>query len=104
MTSPGFQAHDHARCVSDGMEAALSYCEKNGLKFTPVRQRVLDILLSEHKAMGAYDILAILAEEGYASQPPVVLPKRQSRIASDRASLSLSPIEIWFMSYQTLSC
>ena len=72
MTSPGFQAHDHARCVSDGMEAALSYCERNGLKFTPVRQRVFEILLSEHKAMGAYDILEILAKEGMGSQPPVV--------------------------------
>lgn len=72
MPSHEFQAHDHSHCVSDAMDAATSYCEKHGLKFTPVRQRVFEILLSEHKAMGAYDILEILAKEGMGSQPPVV--------------------------------
>ena len=72
MPSHEFQAHDHSHCVSDAMNAAVSYCEKNVLKFTPVRQRVFEILLSENKAMGAYDILEILAKEGLGSQPPVV--------------------------------
>ena len=72
MPSHEFQSHDHSHCVSDAMNAALLHCEKNGLKFTPVRQRVFEILLSEHKAMGAYDILEILAKEGMGSQPPVV--------------------------------
>ena len=72
MPSHEFQSHDHSHCVSDAMNAALVHCEKNGLKFTPVRQRVFEILLSEHKAMGAYDILEILAKEGLGSQPPVV--------------------------------
>ncbi|NQY61795.1 MAG: transcriptional repressor [Cognatishimia sp.] len=72
MPSHEFQSHDHSHCVSDAMNAALLHCEKNSLKFTPVRQRVFEILLSEHKAMGAYDILEILAKEGMGSQPPVV--------------------------------
>lgn len=72
MPSHEFLSHDHSHCVSDAMNAALLHCEKNGLKFTPVRQRVFEILLSEHKAMGAYDILEILAKEGMGSQPPVV--------------------------------
>ena len=41
------------------------------LRLTPVRRRVLEILLEEHRALGAYDILARLAEEGLGSQPPV---------------------------------
>jgi Fur family zinc uptake transcriptional regulator len=72
MPSHEFQAHDHSHCVADAMAAAESHCEKNGLKFTPVRRRVFEILLSEHKAMGAYDILEVLAKEGLGSQPPVV--------------------------------
>ena len=72
MTHPGFHAHDHSHCMSDAMSAAVSYCENNGLRFTPVRKRVFEILLNEHKSMGAYDILEILAEEGLGSQPPVV--------------------------------
>jgi Fur family transcriptional regulator, zinc uptake regulator len=38
---------------------------------TPVRRRVLEILLEEHKALGAYDVLARLAQEGFGNQPPV---------------------------------
>ncbi len=48
-----------------------AHCEKEGLKFTPVRQRTLEILLREHRALGAYDLLAQLADEGLGSQPPV---------------------------------
>jgi Fur family zinc uptake transcriptional regulator len=38
---------------------------------TPVRRRVLEILLAQHRALGAYDILDTLREEGLGSQPPV---------------------------------
>lgn len=72
MSSLGFQNHDHTHCVEDAMATAESYCETHGLKFTPVRRRVFEILLNEHKALGAYEILKTLAEEGLGSQPPVV--------------------------------
>ncbi len=42
-----------------------------GARLTPVRRRVLEILLEEHKALGAYDVLARLASEGFGNQPPV---------------------------------
>ena len=38
---------------------------------TPVRLRALEILLEEHAAMGAYDVLARLNVEGLGSKPPV---------------------------------
>ncbi|UZD90883.1 transcriptional repressor [Cognatishimia activa] len=72
MSVHGFDNHDHSGCIHDAMEAAVSYCAENKLQFTPVRRRVFEILLQEHRAMGAYDILPILAEEGLGKQPPVV--------------------------------
>lgn len=36
-----------------------------------MRRRVLEILLARHRAMGAYEILDTLREEGLGSQPPV---------------------------------
>jgi Fur family zinc uptake transcriptional regulator len=66
-----FGAHDHAGCVADAMAAAEKHCAENKLHFTASRRRVLEILLREHKAMGAYDILDKLREEGFGSQPPV---------------------------------
>lgn len=71
MTSQAFEPHDHKSCIADGVAAAAAICRERNLQFTAVRRRVLEILLSEHKAMGAYEILDILRAEGLGSQPPV---------------------------------
>lgn len=72
MSHSAFAPHDHARCVSATLSAAEDHCAAAGLRFTPVRRRVLEILIGEHRALGAYDILARLGAEGLGSQPPVV--------------------------------
>ena len=76
MTSPGpaigFDAHDHRHCIAEALQTAEALCAERKLQFTPARRRVLEILLERHRAMGAYEILEILAAEGLGSQPPVV--------------------------------
>ncbi|WP_460275020.1 Fur family transcriptional regulator [Celeribacter sp. ULVN23_4] len=67
----GFHQHDHSHCVKDAVSAADQSCRESGLQLTPVRKRALEILLEEHRALGAYDVLARLAEDGFGSQPPV---------------------------------
>ncbi len=67
----GFALHDHAACVKDTLSAAEARCLADGLRFTPVRRKVLEILLQEHRALGAYAILDRLREGGFGSQPPV---------------------------------
>jgi len=67
----GFATHDHTACVSDALAAADLHCKDNGLRFTPVRRRVLEILLEEHRALGAYTVLEQLNLDGFGSQPPV---------------------------------
>jgi Fur family zinc uptake transcriptional regulator len=57
MAELGFHPHNHSTCVGDAIAAAEAHCANHSLQFTPVRRRVLEILLQEHKAMGAYDIL-----------------------------------------------
>lgn len=71
MQVEGFSAHDHSGCIAEAMTAAERHCAEYRLQFTPSRRRVLEILLREHKAMGAYEILDRLREEGLGSQPPV---------------------------------
>lgn len=71
MPTVGFKPHDHHACVADTLEEAQAQCAKRGLRLTPVRQRTLEILLAEHRALGAYDLLAVLGKEGLGSQPPV---------------------------------
>ncbi|MEO0380815.1 MAG: transcriptional repressor [Pseudomonadota bacterium] len=71
MTTIAFDSHDHTHCVSSTLGRAQAYCIENKLKFTPIRRRALEILLTEHRAMGAYDLLAEFAKEGLGTAPPV---------------------------------
>jgi Fur family zinc uptake transcriptional regulator len=66
-----FASHDHAHCTQDALARAEVVTMAAGARMTPVRRRVLEILLEEHKALGAYDVLARLATEGFGNQPPV---------------------------------
>lgn len=66
-----FAAHNHAHCAQDALARAEAVTANTGARMTPVRRRVLEILLEEHKALGAYDVLARLATEGFGNQPPV---------------------------------
>ena len=67
----GFVQHDHSTCMSDALTTADARCAADGLRFTPVRRKVLEILLQDHRALGAYTILDRLREDGFGSQPPV---------------------------------
>ncbi len=67
----GFAKHNHEVCVTDAIAAADARCAEESLRFTEVRRKVLEILLQEHRALGAYAILDRLREEGFGSQPPI---------------------------------
>ena len=66
-----FARHDHAHCAGDVLTRATDMAKAQGARLTPVRRRVLEILLEGHRAMGAYDVLQRLAAEGFGNQPPV---------------------------------
>lgn len=68
---PAFHAHDHGACSADVLARAVAQAAAAGARMTPVRRRVLEILLEEHRALGAYDVLNRLAAEGFGNQPPV---------------------------------
>lgn len=67
----GFHSHDHAHCVATALSVAETRCAELGLRFTPVRRKVLELLLKEHRALGAYALLDLLRDSGFGSQPPV---------------------------------
>ncbi|MGC1261627.1 MAG: transcriptional repressor [Jannaschia helgolandensis] len=71
MTPIGFEKHDHADCIDAAIAAIDVQCNINDLHLTPIRRRVMEILLKEHRAVGAYDILDVLRTDGMRAQPPV---------------------------------
>ena len=70
-TALAFAEHDHDRCCGDTLKKADQLAKERGLRLTPVRRRTLEILLESHKALGAYEVLERLKEDGFGSQPPV---------------------------------
>lgn len=66
-----FASHDHSHCAGATLARAEAEAARLGLRLTPVRRRVLEILLESHRAMGAYEVLDRLAAEGFGNQPPV---------------------------------
>ncbi len=66
-----FSAHDHGRCCGAALAHAERLADEKGLRLTPVRRRTLEILLEDHRALGAYEVLDRLAGDGFGNQPPV---------------------------------
>ena len=66
-----FAAHDHGRCSADVLARSIAIAAAQGVRLTPVRRRVLEILLEDHRALGAYEVLVRLAADGFGNQPPV---------------------------------
>ena len=69
--------HDHLRCVADALTDAARICRERGVRLTPLRSRVLEIVWQSHKPLGAYDMLAVLAAEGRSAAPPTVYRARE---------------------------
>jgi Fur family transcriptional regulator, zinc uptake regulator len=65
-------AHNHDHCVEDALAAAEKLCATKDLRFTPLRRRVLELVWSSHKPVGAYALLDSLRTEDLGSAPPTV--------------------------------
>jgi Fur family transcriptional regulator, zinc uptake regulator len=66
-----FAVHDHAHCATDVLAQADTLATARNVRLTPVRRRVLEVLLESHRALGAYEVLDRLAKDGFGNQPPV---------------------------------
>lgn len=57
--------------VADSLRQAETLCEKRGGRLTPLRKRVLTLLLESEGPAKAYDLLDQLGEKGAAKPPSV---------------------------------
>jgi Fur family zinc uptake transcriptional regulator len=71
MSQPIFHApgHDHQRCTADALAHAQALCVQRSQRLTPIRRRVLELLLGSHKPLGAYEIMDRAAESGVRPAP-----------------------------------
>lgn len=66
------RGHDHRMCIADALAAAEALCRERGLRLTPLRRRVLELVWERHEPAGAYDLLAALRGDGRRADPPTV--------------------------------
>ena len=66
------KVHNHLECISEAISAAELWCEKEGLTFTPLRRKVLELVWSSHGSITAYELLEGLRETGRKAAPPTV--------------------------------
>jgi Fur family zinc uptake transcriptional regulator len=61
------------RCSTlDLIRDAESLCEQRGKRFTPMRRRVLELILESERPVKAYDLLEALKPGAGAAKPPTV--------------------------------
>tara|TARA_B100001741_G_scaffold293420_1_gene275032 strand:- start:215 stop:718 length:504 start_codon:yes stop_codon:yes gene_type:complete len=70
-TSKLQKAKNNSPCFRKAMHEIQKYCLEKNLKFTPLRRKVFEFLLRAHKPLGAYEVLDLLRQEGFASTPPI---------------------------------
>lgn len=65
-------AHEHNDCLQSAIKMAKSHCEESGLRLTPLRQQVLELVWQSHEPVKAYDVLDKLKHDHASSAPPTV--------------------------------
>lgn len=64
--------HDHQHCIDTALDEAAGLCTRRGVRLTPLRRRVLELIWDNHQATGAYAILDALREGNHKAAPPTV--------------------------------
>lgn len=64
--------HNHRHCLDKALSDADRVCQERGLRLTPVRRRVLELVWRKHSVTKAYGLLAELEKELDSAAPPTV--------------------------------
>ena len=64
--------HTHDDCLQAALKAAEMVCAQRGLRLTPLRRRVLELVWQSHEPVKAYDVLDNLRREHRGAAPPTV--------------------------------
>ena len=71
-THTALRQHDHERCIEAAIATAERLCREQGLRFTSLRRRVLELVWDSHRPIGAYELLEHLGTGGKRPAPPTV--------------------------------
>jgi len=64
--------HDHQGCIHEALDRADDLCRANGVRFTQIRRRVLELIWSSHTSVKAYDLLDNLRLTDPSAKPATI--------------------------------
>lgn len=64
--------HDHHSCIESALEQAERLCREQGLRLTPLRRQVFELVWESHQPITAYVLLDKLVQLGHRAQAPTV--------------------------------
>lgn len=70
--APAGARHDHGHCVGRALAEAERACRQQGLRLTPIRRQVLELIWRDHQPVKAYDLIDALRDRGLRTGPPTV--------------------------------
>ncbi len=62
------RTHNHQTCMTRAIGSAEKICKDKGVRFTATRRRILELICSGHKAVGAYELLDLFHKEDPKAQ------------------------------------
>jgi Fur family zinc uptake transcriptional regulator len=63
--------NDHQNCIENALKRAEKICQQQNKRFTRIRRRVLELVWSQHKPIGAYEVLELLQQQNRTAPPTV---------------------------------
>jgi len=65
-------SHDHNGCRDKAIHTAEQLCDQRGVRFTPIRREVLELIWESHRAVKAYDLLDRIKPKAGSAKPATV--------------------------------
>lgn len=72
MMTMNVQASPTAAQIAAQLETAHTLCESRGRRLTPIRRKVLEILLQQGRSVKAYELLELIRDDLAGAAPPTV--------------------------------
>jgi Fur family zinc uptake transcriptional regulator len=69
---PVVPSHDHAGCQDKALHTAEHLCAERGVRLTPIRRKVLELIWESHRAVKAYDLLDRIKPVEGSAKPATV--------------------------------
>ena len=64
--------HNHSQCVHQALAHAETLCRQRGLRLTPIRRQILELVWAGHHPVKAYDLIDTLRGRGVRAGPPTI--------------------------------